>query len=123
VAWMFESKGLFIIPGNAMDEEKLMELALEAGADDVIRTDDGKFEVTCSPTAYRDVTKSLTDAGITPEESQITRIAQNTVDVTDIDTARRVVKLMEQLDDHEDVQSVSANFNIPQEVQKAFEEE
>lgn len=123
VAWMFDSKGLFVIPGDAMDEDKLMDLALEAGADDVQRTDDGKFEITCSPTAYRDVSKFLADAGITPEESQITRIAQNTVEVTDVDAARRVVRLMEQLDDHDDVQNVSANFDIPAEVRKVLEEE
>ena len=80
VAWMFESKGLFLIPASAIDEDKLMELALEAGADDVQRVDD-KFEVTCDPALYRDVAKALADAGITPEASQITRIAKNTVDI------------------------------------------
>ena len=122
VAWMFESKGLFLIPGDAMDEDKLMELALEAGADDVQRTDDDKFEVTCNPTAYGDVAKHLTDAGITPEANQITRSAKNMVDVTDPDAARRIVRLMEQLDDHDDVQNVSSNFNIPKAVMEAIGE-
>jgi YebC/PmpR family DNA-binding regulatory protein len=123
VSYMFESKGLFLVSGDAMDEEKLMDLALEVGADDVQRTDDGKFEITCSPTAFRDVAKSLADAGITPEESQLTRVASNMVDVTNPETAQRVLKLMERLDDHDDVQNVSANFNIPQEVLKQIEEE
>jgi YebC/PmpR family DNA-binding regulatory protein len=123
VAWMFESKGLFLIPGDAMDEDKLMELALEAGADDVQSTDDGKLEVTCNPTAYRDVGKRLADAGITPEASDLTRIAQNMVDVTDPDAARRVLRLIEQLDDHDDVQNVSSNFNIPKAVMEAIGEE
>jgi YebC/PmpR family DNA-binding regulatory protein len=120
VAWMFESKGLFLVPGDAVDEDKLMEIALEAGADDVQATDDGRFEVTCNPAVYSNVSKALADAGITPESSQITRIASNMVDITDPDAAQKVLRLMEHLDDHDDVQNVSANFNIPQEVLKAI---
>ena len=122
VAWMFESKGLFLVLADAVDEDKLMELALEAGADDVQATDDGKFEVTCNPAVFRDVSKALSDAGITPEASQLTRIASNMVDITDPDAAQKILRLMERLDDHDDVQNVSANFNIPQEVLKAIGE-
>ncbi len=122
VAWMFENKGLFLVTGNAVDEDRLMELALEAGADDMQATDDGRFEVTCNPAVFRDVSKALSDAGITPEASQITRIAANRVDITDPDAAQKILKLMERLDDHDVVQNVSANFNIPQEVLKAIGE-
>ena len=115
VAWMFESKGLFLISSENMDEEKLMELALEAGADDV-KPDAGKFEITCDPTVFQNVAKALTDAGITPEANQITRISSTTVDITDPEAAQKVLKLMERLDDHDDVQNVSANFNIPDDV-------
>ncbi len=115
MAWMFESKGLFLIPAESTDEEKLMEIALEAGADDVKR-DSGKFEIICNPTAYQNVAKALADAGITPEASQITRISKNTVDITDPETAQKVLKLLERLDDHDDVQNVSSNFYIPDEV-------
>jgi YebC/PmpR family DNA-binding regulatory protein len=115
VAWMFESKGLFMIPDDKIDEDKLMELALEAGADDVKRDGD-KFEITCDPSNYQNVSKVLTDAGITPEVSQITRLPKTTVDLTDPDTAQKVLKLMERLDDHDDVQNVSSNFNIPDDV-------
>jgi YebC/PmpR family DNA-binding regulatory protein len=121
VAWMFDTKGLFLVPANAIDEDKLMELALEAGAEDVQRMGD-KFEVTCDPAAYSDVSKALSHSGITPEASQITRIAKNTVDINDPDTAQKVVKLMERLDDHDDVQNVASNFNIPDEVLKAIGE-
>src|SRR3990172_7699041 len=79
VAWMFEKKGLFLVPASAVDEEKLMELSLEAGADDVKRVED-KFEVTCDPAIYRDLAKALADGGIAPEASDVTRIAKNTVD-------------------------------------------
>jgi YebC/PmpR family DNA-binding regulatory protein len=121
VAWMFESKGLFLVPAKSVDEDKLMELALEAGADDVQRVGD-KFEITCDPTLYRDVSKALSQADIAPETSQITRIAKNTVDINEPEAAQKVLKLMERLDDHDDVQNVSANFNISDEVLKAIGE-
>jgi YebC/PmpR family DNA-binding regulatory protein len=120
VAWMFDSKGLFLVPGSQIDEDKLMDLALEAGADDVQRSGD-KFEVTCDPTLFTVVKKALGDAGLTPEVSEITRLPKNTVDL-DADTARKLLKLMERLDDHDDVQNVSANFNIPDEVMKQIGE-
>jgi YebC/PmpR family DNA-binding regulatory protein len=121
VAWMFESKGLFLVSAGAIEEEKLMEVALEAGADDVQRTDDDKFEVTCNPSIYGDLKKALADAGIEPEASQISRIAKNTVDINEVEAAQKVLRLIERLDDHDDVQSVAANFNIPNEIMKAAE--
>jgi YebC/PmpR family DNA-binding regulatory protein len=121
VSWMFDSKGFFLFPAEAVEEDRLMELALESGADDVRRVE-GKFEVTCDPAVFRDVAKALADAGLTPESSEITRLPKNTVDVADPETAQKVLKLMEKLDDHDDVQNVSANFNIPDEVLKAIGE-
>jgi YebC/PmpR family DNA-binding regulatory protein len=121
VAWMFESKGLFLIPAETIEEDKLMELALEAGADDVQRIEE-KFEVTCNPTVFRDVAKALSDAGITPEASQITRIAQNTIDIDNPDAAHKILRLIERLDDHDDVQTVASNFFIPDAVMKAIGE-
>lgn len=114
VAWMFDLKGLFLVPADRTDEDTLMELALEAGADDV-RRDGDNFEITCEPPAYEAVSAALKQAGIQPEASQVAQMPQTTVDL-DADTARKVLKLMERLDDHDDVQSVSANFNIPDEV-------
>ena len=81
-----------------------------------------KFEVTCDPTIYRDVGKALADAGITPEASEITPLAKNTVDVNAPEAAHKVLKLMERLDDHDDVQNVASNFNIPDAVMKAIGE-
>jgi len=121
VAWMFDSKGLFLVPADAADEDTLMELALEAGADDV-QPDAGNFEITCDPSVYQDVLQTLKDAEIEPEVSQLARVPQNTVDL-DAATARKVLKLMERLDDHDDVQNVSANFNIPDEVMAEIGEE
>ncbi len=122
VAWMFETKGLFLVPADSIEEDALLEVALEAGAEDVLSTE-GKYEVTCDAVKYRDVSEGLAKAGVKIEASQITRIAKNMVDVTDIDDARRIIKLMERLDDHDDVQSVSSNFNIPEEVMARIEED
>ena len=113
VAWMFERKGLFLVPADKIDEDTLLEYALEVGADDVKRVDD-KFEITCDPSVFAEVGTGLSAKGIVPEVSEITRIPNATIDL-DAETARKVLKLMEKLDDHDDVQSVSANFNIPQE--------
>jgi YebC/PmpR family DNA-binding regulatory protein len=121
VAWMFDSKGLFLVPAEKTDEDTLMEIAVEAGADDV-RHDGGNFEVTCDPSIYQDVCKALAEAGIEPDVSQVTLIPQNTVDL-DAATARKVLRLMELLDDHDDVQNVSANFNIPDDVMAEIEAE
>ena len=112
VAWMFEKKGLFLMAADKVDEDKLMEVALEAGADDVRRSGDN-FEVVCPPDAHGTVSQALTDAGIQPDVNEVTRLAKNTVDVSDIDTVRKILKLLNRLDDQDDVQSVSSNYNIP----------
>ncbi len=119
VAWMFDRKGLVAIPASQTDEETLMELALEAGADDVQHVGDN-FEITCSPDAYSNVCDAIEKAGLTPELSEIARIPKDTVDL-DADTGRSVLKLMETLDDHDDVQKVAANFNIPDEAMAEIE--
>lgn len=113
VAWMFERKGMFVIPKQQIDEEALIELALDAGADDVKRSAD-EFEVTCDPTRFQAVSEALAAKGIKPDVSQIARIPTNTVEL-DAETGRAVLKLIEALDEHDDVQSVSSNFNIPDE--------
>jgi YebC/PmpR family DNA-binding regulatory protein len=114
VAYLFERKGLVVVPCAATDEETLMEIALEAGADDV-RREDENFEITCDPDIYADLLSALEDAGIEPSVKEVTRIPTNTVDL-DAESGQKILKLMEALDDHDDVQSVSANFNIPKEV-------
>ncbi len=113
VAYLFERKGLAIVAVDQVDEDRLMEVALEAGADDV-RREGEKFEITCDPDQFSDLLSELEKAGIEPEVKELTRIPNNTVDL-DVESARKVLKLMEALDDHDDVQNVSANFNIPDE--------
>lgn len=113
VNWMFERKGQFMIPATQVDEDALMELALEAGADDVKRVGDA-FEVTCDPSVFQAVSDALTARGLKPDTAQLARIPSSTVDL-DVETGRKVLKLMEKLDDHDDVQHVYSNFNIPDE--------
>jgi len=113
VAWMFDRKGAARINKEHVDEDRLMEIALEAGADDV-REDGDQFEVIAEPDSFAGVCAALEAASIPTESASLTRIPKDTVDVTGED-ARRVLKMMEALDEHDDVQNVSANFNIPEE--------
>jgi len=114
VAWMFERKGQFILPRESATEETLMELALENGAEDVL-TSSERFEITCSPEQFDAMHLALVNADISCESSQVTRIPQNLVEL-DAATARQVLKLVEALDDHNDVQNVHANFDLPEDV-------
>ena len=120
VAWMFERKGLFVFAADGVDEDRLMEVALESGADDVKQEGD-KIEVICEPERYSQLSQDLEDAKLAAEAKEITRIPTNTVDLT-LGDARKVLKLMEALDDLDDVQNVSANFNIPDDVMAELED-
>jgi YebC/PmpR family DNA-binding regulatory protein len=119
VAWMFDRKGLLVIPASQTSEESLMDLALEAGADDVQHVGE-TFEITCSPDVYSGVCDAIEKAGLKAELSEIARIPKDTVEL-DADTGRNVLKLMELLDDHDDVQKVASNFNIPDEAMAEIE--
>ena len=114
VAWLFDRKGLFLVPIDAADEEATMEIALEAGAED-FQIQGDHFEITCEPELYTDVAEALAQAEFTVTSKQVTRIPNNTVEL-DADQARKILKLMEALDDHDDVQNVSANFNLSDQV-------
>ncbi len=115
VSWNFEKKGYFAFAKGSWTEDTVMELALEAGADDVQETDDG-FEITCPADAYESVSKALEKAKIEPEESSLSLMPKDRAEINDADTAAKVLKLMEMLDDHDDVQKVSSNFDIPDEI-------
>lgn len=121
VAWMFDRKGLLVLGKSAADEETLLELALEAGAEDV-KTYADSYEIICEPDAFGTVCEAIDAAKLATESRSITRIPKDTVDL-DVDTARSVLKMMNLLDDHDDVQNVSANFNIPDEAMAELEAE
>lgn len=111
VAWMFERKGLFTIPKEAIEEERLFEFALEAGADDV-KDIGNEFEVICSADAFRAVNEALEAAKIPTNVAEMTRIPSNTVELSAED-GRRILDLLEALEENEDVQSVTANYSLP----------
>ncbi len=113
VSWMFSQKGSFLVPGSQADEDRLTEIALESGADDV-KPVDGAFELSCDPDVFEDVRKALEQAGITPESAELTMVPSATVTLEGRN-AERMMKLIEALEDHDDVQNVYSNFEISDE--------
>lgn len=111
VAWMFKPKGVFVIDSKHVDEDRLLEVALEAGAEDVKRVDD-VFEVTCDPAQFQNVKKALKDARIATESGELSQVPNAMIDV-DEETGRKLLKLIEALDDMDDIQHVHSNANIP----------
>lgn len=114
VSWMFDKKGLITIEKSQIDEDRLMGIVLEAGAEDV-RDEDEIFEVVTQPEDFSAVKDRLDQDNIAVVSAQITLVPKNTVDV-DAKNVEQILKLTEELEDHDDVQSVSANFNIPAEL-------
>lgn len=111
VSWMFEKKGVVQVAREAMDEDKLMELALDAGAEDVLEEED-VFIIHTSPEEMDAVVTALEQGGVSVREAAPSMEPKNTVEVTDEKAARALLKLMESLEDHDDVQKVHANFDI-----------
>jgi len=112
VAWMFHQKGMFIFDRNEVDEESLMEPALEAGAEDVQdKPDDGCIEVICEPADFAHVHDALEAAGLKAQVAEVTWIPENTVKVEG-EAAGKLLALIERLEDIDDVQNVYANFDI-----------
>ena len=114
VSWQFDKKGLLTIEKGKVDEDTLLSLALDAGAEDV-KVGDKTFEVITIPQDFEAVKKALADANVETALAEITYIPQNTVRL-DEKPAEQMLKLMEVMDEHDDVQKVHANFDIPDEV-------
>lgn len=121
VAWIFDKKGFIVVPKSSVSEEQLMEIVLGAGAEDLVATED-VFEVTASPQDLWPVKEALEKANINFKSAEITMIPKNQV-VVSPEKARAVLKLIEVLEDHEDVQNVYANCDIPDEVMKELQAE
>jgi YebC/PmpR family DNA-binding regulatory protein len=119
VSWQFERKGLISLPRN-LDEDQIMEAAMDAGAEDLTDEDD-HWVVTCSPTDLAAVRAALEGAGLTPSSSDLSMVPTSTIEVKDEGEAKRVLRLIEALDDHDDVQNVYANFDIPDSVMAAYD--
>lgn len=114
VSWNFKTLGVFRIKADTIDEDGLMEIALEAGADDVARDDDA-FEVTCDVAVYEAVRRALEEKKIGTEMAEITMRPQSTITV-DAEVGAKVLKLIEVFEDHDDVQNVYSNFDMPEDV-------
>jgi len=119
VNWMFNKKGLITVSTDKADEDQLLELALSAGADDMENTG-SVYEITCDPDAYDELKKALTEREIPMEVAEISMLPQNMVPVSDSNTARKIISLMEALEDHDDVQNTFSNFDIPEEVMESI---
>lgn len=113
VAWMFTKKGIITLEKAQTDEDRLMELALDAGAEDVNSGDDA-FEVIVPPEDFDTVREALEKAGLTLASAEVTMVPQNTVSLAGKE-AEQTLKLLEMLEEHDDIQTVSANFEIAQE--------
>ena len=116
VSWMFEKKGYIVISKQSIDEDKLMSVALDAGAEDMV-TEDENYAVKTAPADFFKVKKAIEDSSIKIESAEITLIPKSTVKVTGED-AKKVLDLVNGLEEHEDVQNVYANFDIPDELLK-----
>ncbi len=119
VAYLFDRKGLFVFAAGT-NEEAVTEIALEQGGDDVTTNDDGKLEVTCRPECFAALSDAFATAKLECELAEVTQIAQTEIEV-EAGTARSAMKLLEMLDDHDDVQNVSTNLRITPEVLAALE--
>jgi YebC/PmpR family DNA-binding regulatory protein len=116
VAWIFEKKGLFVVDQSKANEDALMEIVLGAGAEDMTAAG-GKFEIVTGPAEYEAVKQALEKAKIVPDSAQLTMIPKNQTPVN-AEGARGVLTLIEAFEEHDDVQHVYANCDIPDEVMK-----
>ena len=119
VNWMFEKKGYIVINKSEIEEDKLMDIALDAGAEDM-KVEDTTYAVTTEPGDYEKVKKALEEAKIKIESAEITNVPKNTIRITGED-AKKLLSLVGDLEDQDDVQNVYANFDIPDDILKEME--
>ena len=119
VAWMFTQKGIFSVPADAISEDELIEICLDAGADDV-RKEGDVYEITSQVSDFTKVKDALTEKGIELIQAEIAMVPNNTITL-EPDKARQVISLVETLEDHDDVQKVFSNLDIPDEVAAELE--
>ena len=114
VSWMFTKKGYFLVEKSLAQEDMLMDLVLEAGAED-LKSDDTNFEITTPVAAFEKVRQVLEEKGIKCQDAEVTMIPQSTIKVTGAE-AKQLLSLVDALEEHDDVQQVYANFDIPDEI-------
>jgi len=114
VSWMFEKKGYFVINKEKIEEDKLMNMVLDAGAED-LQTEESTYAVICAPGDFENIKKILEEKNIKTEVAELSMIPKSNVKVTG-ETAKKVLSLVEMLEDNDDIQNVYANFDIPEEI-------
>ncbi|MHC4159235.1 MAG: YebC/PmpR family DNA-binding transcriptional regulator [Planctomycetota bacterium] len=120
VNWMFSKKGFITVRTCEANEEQLLEIALDAGADDMQNMGE-VFEITCDTSAYEKLKEALKEKEIPTEVAEISMVPLNTVQVNDETAAKKIISLMEAFEDHDDVQNTYANFDIPDEITSKLE--
>ena len=115
VNWMFTKKGYILVDKSQSEEEELMGLILEAGAEDMKSSDDN-YEITTDVQDLAAVKKALDDKGIIPQVAEMTMVPSSTIKVTAVSDARQILNLVEALESHDDAQQVYSNFDIPDEI-------
>src|SRR5919198_5353406 len=118
VAWLFERRGIVLVPAEEVDEDELTLAAAEGGADDV-SLDGSTYQVVSSPETLTSVREALEGAGFTVESAELTLVPKTTVEVADESSAKKVLRLIDQLEENDDIQDVYANFDIPEQVLEA----
>jgi YebC/PmpR family DNA-binding regulatory protein len=121
VAWMFDKKGTILVDKEAIDEEELMDKALEAGAEDVVE-EDNVYQIETTPDDFEGIREALEADGVKFIEASVTMIPQNVVEITEESSARQILRLLESLEEHDDVQNVFSNFDISDEIMEAIPE-
>ena len=121
VSWNFDKKGVIEVESGAKGEEEMMDLAIEAGADDVESVEDA-YKITCAPEAFDSVLEYLNGVNIQPIHAEITYVPRDAMVIDDLSVAQKALKLTDALDEHEDIQNVSANFVIAESILAQLEE-
>jgi len=122
VAWMFDRKGVIEVKGEGLDEDALMTLGLDSGMSDMEPSEEG-FTLYCEPSDLDTLQKALEDNKYVVDNAEVSMIAKTPVEVSDPEAARKVLRLVDALEEHDDVQNVYSNFEIPDEVAAKIEEE
>ena len=115
VAWQFDRRGIVLVDADGVDEDELMLAAAEGGADDV-ELDGSTFQITASPETLSSVREEVEAAGFTVENAELTMVPKTTVEVAEESTAKKILRLIDALEDNDDVQDVFSNFDIPERV-------
>ena len=113
VSWLFERRGIVLVPADSVDEDELVLAAADGGADDVAR-DGSSFQVACAPENLPAVRAAIEAAGIAVESAEPTMVPKTTVEVSEEAAAKKIIRLMDALEDNDDVQDVYSNFDIPE---------